>query len=175
MKMKNKSMSRQRELMKVFDFAESDLAKNRVGKLANYQGRRVIDRERWYCNEPIIPGLGFGFFASLGIAALMKDAPMDEVLIFLVLTLGMSLGLFAQSANRWFSIWSDVNRGEVSSTRGIVTVDIGDRRHKPKLSIGSLQLKANRNALLRIKHLEPHIVYFLPRSKIIVSVEVVED
>lgn len=173
---------RQQELMNVFGFTQSDLETNREGRLTKFQAQKVMKRESNRWKVPMFAGL---FIVLLPMICLISPVFILSLPVrsngLVPLTLLFSpivfagLVFFRQGFFRRQHIKSDINLGRVEAVQGIAIVDISDRNHTPKLTIQNHHFAVSRNALLRIKHLEPHIVYFLPRSKIIVSVEVVES
>lgn len=176
MKTKMKATTRQDELMYAFDFTEEDLEVNREGKIFVGQGQKVMNRENKRWRIMIFGGLAIAaFFTSCPVFAWIVDGRLEGSLVFagVIYGIGGLVGI-GYGFHQWQLINSDFNVGKVEAVQGIAVID-ADSRGKQVVMIGSLQLKAKRDALLRIKHLEPHIVYFLPRSKIIVSVEVVEN
>lgn len=185
MKPKIKPTTRQDELMRAFNFNEDDLEANREGRISNTHGQKILERERkqWQypmysgCFIALLPMIGMAIIVSpvllLSLNAHIKDfAPL--ALVFAPIAF-IGLNMLHHGYLKRKSIKSDIDLKQVEALQGIAVVDIGERERKPKLTISDYQFDVPRNALLRIKHLEPHIVYFLPRSKIIVSVEVVES
>lgn len=175
---------RQQELMYVFNFSWRDLEANRRGEVPDAQRVRLLNRESKRWQQPLVVGLvlivasAMCGLITIGFMNLESNLRYSETIQFwfffaILIFIGvlMEIDGFSKMRRLKKSIQSD----GIKSVQGIAIVDIGDNRRKPQLTINDYHFVLSRRAILRIKHLEPHIVYFLPRSKIIVSVEVVES
>jgi hypothetical protein len=175
MKTKIKATTRQEELMYAFNFSDADLEANREGRFTEEHRLKVSNRESTRGIGLVLVGIIAGIMWTAWFLAALSS-PNTELYMYLVLIIfiGLSCTLVAAGYVENSITHSEIDFSRVEAVQGIAVID-AELRGKQVVKIGSLQFKANRDALLRIKHLEPHIVYFLPRSKIIVSVEVVEE
>lgn len=172
MNAKMKTLSFQEELMDVLKFSETDLALNREGRLSIEQMRDLKSRETIRGNALILAGViaGILWLCWFVVALLRPDTPVHVYMLF-IMFIGFSgisviVGYFQNA-----ELNAEIARGQVESIEGVALVNT-ESRLQGSIKIDDFPLKINRQALQYVKHLEPHIVYFLPRSKIIVSVEV---
>jgi hypothetical protein len=180
---KNKLLSRQEELMYGFQFSEADLEANREGHLTEHQRKIILERERpdwlFYYGMGIF-GILFGFVTVPVIADMFKH-PEDNlvynlfVVFIICLVVGGSIYALRLGPKSRKALLQDLEDGIAKSVQGLALVDPGYRRVQATITVNEFKFKAPRDAILRVKHLEPHIFYYLPRSKIILSVEVVEQ
>ena len=170
-KAKGKTLSRQQELMRAIDFTMRDLAANRIGRLSVSQHKNLATANTkqaifWGC-FCCIPTLVVLAFAGVYYQEWKGDVLLVTSPFFIVLL------LFTVYAGR--QIWTlrrEINEGHVQSVQGLAVVQT---QQGFSITVNDMTLYAPLEAILRIKHLEPHIIYYLPRSKVVVSVEVIEE
>jgi hypothetical protein len=187
-KAKSKTLSRQQELMRAFDFTMRDLAANREGTITESHKKALLKRERrrllFFTRAVLIP-VAVAIPILIIVVWLMFKVPLQEVLFSTstLLWLGF-LGVFTLPFMpfilwEWFSryrVVSELNKEQIKRVQGLAVIDVSNEQLPyADVTINNIKMSAIRDAVLRIKHLEPHIVYYLPRSKIVVSVETVEE
>jgi hypothetical protein len=177
MKTKIKATTRQEELMYAFNFSDADLEANREGRVGESRYRAIVKQRQSQGTSGEFLGAISIIIAILilfwGGTRIFTDTSLSALVFSIVGVSFFSVvgGILILSKDTSSKRKVSPEELAVESVQGIVVLD----ELKGGFSIGSLFFKVERHALLRIKHLEPHIVYFLPRSKIIVSVEVVES
>jgi hypothetical protein len=177
---KTKRLSRQKELCFALGFNEQDLALNRKGRMSERQKERASQRERinsksLFAFTVFCICLAFISF-SIFIVVASKFAP-ETVSILPIPFLMSIIGLWItwDLMRDYRAMKSDFQNGKLKSIEGLAIVDIGHRNKEASLTINGMRFHPNRNTLLRIKQLEPHIVYYVPKSKVVVAVEVLEN
>jgi hypothetical protein len=181
---KNKMLSRQQELMNAFDFTMRDLAANREGTITETHKRAVLRREqqRWMLYIYLLLGCIFLSLLFWGIAQnnpdggfVMSYIYVGAVYVFPLIALAL-LPFFLWGFFVRHRIGNELKREQVAVLQGIAVVDTSyERRQYGDVTVNNTKLNAKRDAVLRIKHLEPHIIYYLPRTKVILSVEAIEQ
>lgn len=178
--MKTKQHNRQQLLMQAFGFTYDDLTANRSGKLTLHQRRK-------HRNSNILHGCAW---ISIGLVALVPamlifvsiaitmDADLDSGIATLlsIAIIGTFIGFGVAGSgviNLVFS-YRDVQAHEVKRIQGLAVI-IASANAQPMLTIHNLKFKMSRKQIAHIKALEPHIVYYLPKSKRIVSIETIES
>ena len=161
--------------MKVMNFTAKDLAMNQMGKLSDRQKQHIywLEQRRW--TRPLILSviLGLLLLGAIGyvVTSLMlydKDTiPQGAILATVVLLMLITWGIFETLAS-----YRDVQHKILSDVAGVQGVAIVDMRGF--LKIGNETFFLPYDTLLRIKHLQPHVVYYLPHWKQILSIEVFE-
>ena len=170
-----KTTTPQQELMKCLNFTAKDLAMNQMGKLSERQKQHIYWLEQYRWTRPLILSaiLGLLLLTDAGYisASLMlydKDTiPQGAMLAIIVLLMLIMWGIFETVAS-----YRDVQHKILSDVTGVQGIAIVDMRGF--LQIGNETFFLPHETLLRIKHLEPHVVYYLPRWKQILSIEVFE-
>lgn len=178
MKAKTKLHNRQQLLMNAFDFRAKDLKANQSGKLTLHQRQK-------HRNSNIFHGCAW---ISIGLLLLLPAVPFFVLSLITmdVRNLTFSASLFAIAIafiglsiagigliNLVFSN-RDIQSLEVKKIQGLAVVNT-PAKAESSLSINNIKFKLPGKKIATIKPLEPHIVYYLPKSKIIVSVEAMES
>lgn len=176
MKMKNKYFSQEQVLMDAFGFNLRDLHANREGRITKSQFKKAIQHDTRPIRQIILVSLVITLLSAIvlitdiagndsrGLTTIGDMAFMVLVYSGLVLIITTLMWLPFISLNR---------RQEVATTQGIVIVDIHASRAIVK--IGNMRLRASRDAILTLKHMNPYVIHYLPGSKVIVSVEAMES
>jgi Zn-dependent protease with chaperone function len=181
-KPKNISLSRQQELMNVFDFTWHDLAANREGRITEVQKKKVMRLQgsvwnpmMWIFSFMLIMLFAFVFWISL--SSYLSFIELINTGIYVPFSIiGLLISVFIVAA--WYSkqkIWRDLQTEIVETIQGIAIVETDPRGLAGSITIHDVRMQARRECILRIKHLEPHVIHYLPNSKVIVSVEVMEQ
>ena len=168
-KPKSKILTRQEELMLALNITEDDIIANRNGQLLPEHRKTILKREK-HRN----PFVGCGALVILGMLFLAVIGFRDEGItgcISVTLVIIMLLAVEVPEARKLIQFRQDMQAGVVESLQGLAVVEAG---RGYSLSMNDIRFEAPQQVMLRIKHLEPHIFHYLPKSKIIVSVEVVE-
>jgi hypothetical protein len=167
--------SPQQELMKSMNFTAKDLAMNQMGKLSERQKQYIYWLEQYRWTRPLIlcAILGLLLLGDAGYisASLMlydkNTVPQGAILATVVLLMLIIWGSFETITS-----YRDVQHKLHSYVEGVQGIAIVDMRGF--LQVGNETFFLPYEILLRIKHLEPHVVYYLPRWKQILSIEVFE-
>jgi len=161
--------------MDAFGFNLRDLHANREGHITKSQFKKAIQRDTRPIRQIILVSLVITLLSAI---VLITDIVSNDSrglsttgeVAFMVLIYS---GLFLIVATlTWLPFISLNIRQEVATTQGIVIVDIHPNRAIVK--IGNLKLRAHRDAILTLKHMNPYVIHYLPGSKVIVSVEAME-
>jgi hypothetical protein len=180
---KNKLLSRQEELMYGFQFSDEDLGANREGCFTECQREIVLahGRLQWlfYHGAGIFGVLFFGLATILFILTIFGSPRREWFFILLAIALTSfgivgSIHVLKLGPKSRKTLLQDLDEGVAKSIQGLAVVDAGDTRGAATITVNEVKFTAPRDAILRVKHLEPHIFYYLLRSKVILSVEVVE-
>jgi hypothetical protein len=174
-KLKAKVLTRQEELMLALDVTEDDILANRNGQLLPEHKQKIFKRE----SRRLVP-IGCGTLTILGLIFLVimviRNEGADDGFILLCEIIGLALMMISlggfQAIRKLIQFRQDMQAGIVESIQGLAVVEAG---RGYSLSMNDVRFEAPQQAILRIKHLEPHIIHYLPRSKIVVSVETVEE
>ncbi|MDQ7027116.1 MAG: hypothetical protein Q9P01_21880 [Anaerolineae bacterium] len=170
-KIKNKSLTRQEELMEALNITEDDITANREGRITPEQKLNLQKRVR---RRIIFIVLGAIFLLVLGIYTvnvfLREGVTGNSIPPALTFTVGLLIELIVVMIVGRFG--NDVKDGHVEAMQGLAVVKSGETY---SLSVNNIRFNAPQKAIIRIKHLEPHIIYYLPRSKVVLSVEVMES
>lgn len=169
-KIKNKALTRQEELMEALNITEDDIAANREGRITSTQQQKLKKRGRIRLMFIV---LGAIFLLVLGIYTVNVFLREGITGNSIPPAMSFGIGLLIELIVIWVvgKFGNDVKEGHVEAIQGLAVVKSGETY---SLSVNNIRFNAPQKAIIRIKHLEPHIVYYLPRSKVVLSVEVVE-
>jgi hypothetical protein len=162
-----------------FRFDNEDLDANRNGYMTKRQ-RVTLNNKRWEKMLPytgIVALLAFMFVCGLTSSGSRPDAIQNTLsglglllCIFGPLIVGTSLLGYRE----WRRIKTDLYKGDVSIAMGLVRLDIlssGKGSISYKLDIAGTKFDISKDQLLAIKNGERYRVFFVPNSKVILSVE----
>ena len=172
-----KTIDQQQEIMRVLEFNYRDLDANREGRITYQQGKEIWKRESHHWQKPLrmafILGLGTIGLALLGLSNLFGRESSLFTLWVAGLNLFLVLIYFSAALIKMLPLYIDISQREVRQMHGIVIHNYIDGYHpRDAFTINSQQFRAKEPVLKSIEHLEPYVVHYLPRSKAIVSVEV---
>lgn len=175
---KKKLTGQQAELMRALDIMPEDIEANDAGYITDHQRNTVMKRQ-WYRWWPfLIPA---GIFLVLPIIYLIIGLSEPDAALPMFLTslgfLGGAVGFGGVVWWQWNTLQKDLAKGEVRSVQGIAVVNVNRANNNSisYLEINGLKLKASPNILLRVRHLDPYVVNYLPDSKVIVSMQHVDE
>lgn len=181
MKAKTKHHDRQQLLMQAFNFRASDLKANQSGKLSQRQIQLYMLKQI----SPLIFGTIISFLLTVPIILIIlwvnpKNLVAGFVLFAIYspsIALGITVSFRLRRIRRQSFIRNEMNYRRVARVQGLTIVDISNssRSYYGKLKVNNCIFRLQHEELLCVKHLEPHIVYYLPKSKIIVSVEAMQS
>jgi hypothetical protein len=170
-----KTATPQQELMKTMNFNAKDLSMNQMGRLSERQQQVIYwqEQSRWTKPLAITVILAILLLLAVGfvIASLMlydKDTvPQWAMVIIIGLSMFTIWGIY-ETVTSYRDVWLKLN-SNVTGKQGIVEVDM-----RGFLLIGGEAFAVSPEILRRVKHLKYHVVYYLPRWKQIMSIEVLE-
>jgi len=164
----------------VMSITRDDLAENQSGRISERQKTKLNAEKRYK-----LAFLALGIIATVGVVGyviarlvmLLVTGGMGQVFSSSEIMVLAMLVIFAPIEYRLLrGFWrfsQDVSEGQVESVQGLAVVKSG-ASSASKLFIHDVQYNVSQKTILLIKHLEPHILHYLPRSKAVLSIEVVE-
>lgn len=172
---KKKLTGKQGELMRALDITPDDLEANDAGYITDNQRETVVKRQR-YERMPffalwIVFSLMPLFFLGIGLATGSDDMQVLLILSAFFFAIGQAMG----GVNVWLQsrLNNELGENNVKTVQGIAVVNIGDSTSV--LEIGGMKLKASADVLRRVEHLEPYVVHYLPNSKVVLSMQPVDE
>lgn len=175
---KKKVGGQEAELMRALDMTPEDLEANDTGYITEHQRETVVRRQMYRWWPFLIPA---GIFMFIPLIYLVIAAAEPEAALPMLFT---SLGFWAGAAGfggavwwQWSRLKKDLAKGEVRTVQGIAVVNVNYAKntYNSYLEIGDLKLKASPKILLRVRHLEPYIVHYLPESKVVLSMQYIDE
>lgn len=175
---KKKLTGQQAELMRALDITPEDIEANDAGYITEHQRKTIVGRQMYRWLPFLIPAGIFLLMPPIYLFIILAEPEAAVPLLF------TSLGFWAAAAGfgiavfwQWRNLQKDLARGEVRSAQGIAVVNVNHAKntYNSSLEIGDLKLKASPKVLLRVRHLEPYVVNYLPESKVIVSMQHVDE
>lgn len=169
----------QKELMRIMNITWDDIRVNEQGVISNHQrntrGERVA-----VANESrlfFVMGLVFSLTA-VGIFILTHTMPSVDDDRFVGITLPIIFGLIGLSCLLGFymiirAVRLDFRGNRVEQVAGLAIVTITD--DSAMLKVNDETFSAHREVLERIKHMEPYVIYYLPRTKNVMSIQHLSD
>ena len=158
-----------KRLRKAFEFTPDDLAANRAGKLTENQITKLQD---WQHLNSVFHFVG-GLFA-IPLVMLFGSSISSELSI----TVGiLVICLLAIAGSAYASIQryrKDIIGSIAESACGLVELDVGWSKYSDNftLEIDSFRSSVDRQQFLALKNGNPYCVYYSPRTKRILSIEV---
>ncbi len=175
---KKKLTGQQAELMRALDITPEDIDANDAGYISDHQ-RATVVRRQWYRWWPFL--IPTAIFAVMPIIFMVIAATEAEAMLPMVFT---SLGFWIAAAGfggaiwwQWLQLQKDLRKNEVHTVQGIAVVNVNRTSNSSisHLEIGGLKLKASPDVLLRVRHLDPYVVHYLPESKVILSMQHIDE
>jgi len=159
------------ELAQVLHYGEAELAANRDGKLTQDQRRRLWIRDSLQLALSftlVAGGLAYTVLEAVGAPPLANPGRI-RALGLAAVGLGLIFGWLAER------VWVDLVRGQVLAVHGLLTRDIvgGYRTTRCVFEIGDMKFQVSRRAFEAATEGET-TVYYLPRSKHVLSLEPVK-
>ncbi len=172
--MKTKNLTQDQILMDTFRFNMRDLHANREGYITKSQRTKILRRDTGALVRILSMFIVLAFLAMMGLLidfiVSTRFGITDAVLIYLLAFSGL---ITIITFPYWLYMTYALRGARVESVQGIIVLDTSPQRAMVK--IGRLKLRAHRDALLTLKHMSPYVIHYLPKSKIIVSVETIES
>jgi len=175
---KKKFGGQQAELMRALDITPEDLEANDAGIITENQRETIVRRQMYRWWPFLIPA---GIFLFMPLIYLVIAVAEPETVLPMLLTalgfLGGAAGFGGAVWWQWQQLQRDLAKGEVRTVQGIAVVNVNQARntYNSYLEIGDLKLKASPKVLLRVRHLDPYIVNYLPESKVILSMQHIDE
>lgn len=162
------------ELMRVLEITPDDIEANDAGYISQHQREMIVQREsiqrRQYFVGAIVVAAVAVFLMGLSI-----PEPEDIRLLFslagLLFVVSAALGVVGFGKQK--QLERELGNNDIATLQGIAVVNISDTTSV--LEINGEQLKASPDILRRIKHLEPYVVHYLPKSKAILSMQPLDE
>lgn len=172
-KAKSKTLSRQQELMRGLNITEEDIAVNRLGQISMMQREKILLQHK---EKVIILALSAVGLLVLAIYTFTVFADEGKTNYSTTLAILFGIGLVIEMIVMVVvgKLGRDVKEGLVETVQGLAIVT-SNRQKIYSLSVNDIRFKMPQAAILYIKHLEPHVIYYLPKTKMIVAVEVMES
>lgn len=175
---KKKLTGQQAELMRALDIAPEDVEANDAGYITEHQRSKVM-RGQWYRWWPyLIPTVMFTVMPILFlvIAAAEAEAAFPMTLLSLIF-LATAAAFGGVIGWQWNNLRRDLAQNEIKTVQGIAVVSISQPSNGATsfLEINGLRLKASPRVLLRVRHLDPYVVHYLPDSKVILSMQHIDE
>lgn len=162
-------------LMRVFNTSEADLAANRNGEITRAQHERLKPTQ----SQTIVQIALWGHL--LGIGGLMLFVTLITQQLILLLVCGVVIGLgimpFTMLRSTAADVRLDLADGTLASATGSVSVTRSQKRdsaYRLKLHGADLSFVVTRKQASAFSSEVPYTIYYLPKSRAIVSAEVLE-
>lgn len=171
---KKKLTGQQGELMRALDISMDDLIANDEGYITESHRASVIKGQGYQWQQYTILSAVFTSMSVIfaGIASANPDKLLPLLFMGLFfLVVGLSAGGLRIYQQRKVKEALANNRFE--TVQGIAVVNV--TWEESHLEINGLKLKASPDVLRRVKHLDPYIIHYLPGSKVILSMQHIEE
>lgn len=171
---KKKLTGQQGELMRALDISVDDLIANDDGYISDAQRESVPKRQsyQWLQYKILV-----GAFSSIALIFPILVFLLDDIepAILLLSLFFISLATFFGSVGiyQYRRLKKDLEANTFPTVQGIAVVNIGES--ESYLEINGMKLNASPDVLRRVRHLEPYIIHYLPNSKVILSMEHIDD
>jgi hypothetical protein len=163
-------------------FNNNDLNSNRRGKISERQRKRLAQKGKNlrhnFVNAAIFFSIIFVPLGLIGLLALDNFTNTGVFLLFLLVAFVTSLTPFGiilyMGYSEWKVIKAELKEGRVKAKKGKVILHPVGGGQCP-ITIGRSRFKLHYQAYLRFRHLDPYIIYYTPKSRIILSAEPMEQ
>lgn len=168
------------ELMEALNITPEDLAANNDGYISDHQREALTEigvgsHGRYTLSGCFLGLLSLPFFVLAGIFAFLS-APTPDVYLMLVMAgifFSLAFLLTRIGRHKRFALAKDLERNEFSTMQGIAIVKIDE--NNSTVEINDIVFDPDKDVLFRIKHLEPYLIHYLPKTKTILSMEHIPD
>lgn len=179
-KAKKKLTSVSGELMEALNITPDDLAANNDGYISDHQREALSEpmagsHGNHYAVGFLLMMIALGILVVGGGLSLLFSSPTDgyTILIGTGILLGVSIFIIFLGRRKRYALIDELERNEFATMQGIAIVQLDD--NTSKFEINDVMFKPDRDIVLRIKHLEPYLIHYLPESKTILSMEHIPD
>ncbi|GAB5492572.1 MAG: hypothetical protein Phog2KO_27870 [Phototrophicaceae bacterium] len=170
---KKKITGQQGELMRALEISVDDLIANHEGYITEAQ-RVSLPKRQGYLWRPYRVTCGGCAFLGLIFPIMFLGSIMPFVIIIFSLFSFAIAAFFGYSGLHQYSLMLiELTSNNFKTIQGIVVVYIG--ANGGYLEINGLKFNASHDVLHRIRHLEPYIIHYLSKTKIILSMEHIVD
>jgi hypothetical protein len=158
-------------LMEAIGFTEEDLASNREGQLGDNQRTILMNRRNFW-----LVRTGFGSLVLLALALLVviKVNANPEAKLGLIGLVSYFLGMYIYPCYlNLRNVENDLVKGIISE-EGRIQLDVRDGNHckdRYWLITQATRFKINKNQFLAFKNGDPYVIYYAPKSKIVLAAE----
>lgn len=171
---KKKLTGQQGELMRALDITMDDLIANDEGYITEEHQESILKGQDYqYQQYNILAGV-FTFmsvvFAGIASANTDKLLPLLFMGLFF-LVVGLSSGGYGVYKRR--KVKAELASNHFETVQGIAVVNVS--WEEAYLEINGLKLNASPDILRRVQHLQPYIIHYLPGSKVILSMQHIEE
>lgn len=174
--MKKHRLNQEQILMDAFRFNLRDLQSNREGRITKSHSSKIFQRDARYSQQVIAGLVVVAFISILAMLIEWVSNNRGSGLMGMLGFMGLAFSgiLLLPSISRLWQMTVQVHSShQIAAIQGIIVLDTSPQR--PMVKIGRVKLRAHRDALLTLKHMSPYVIHYLPKSKIIVSVEAMES
>lgn len=168
-----KPISHQKELRRILSFTAQDLAMNQMGRLSEEQQSAIRwhEQQRWM--RPLMVSVALSLLVATLISYFMLTVMIHDmetsakwpVVVSFIIGLVMIWSML-ETVKNFHNVYQKIH-SDVHGVQGIAIIDMRGFVH-----VGDVTFNLPYDTLLRIKPLEPHIVYYLPKWNQVLSIEV---
>ncbi len=172
-----RSVEKRTPLGEAFDFTKDDLAANRQGRLtARQRSNLVIEKDTGSCSIDLI-GLAVAVIALIGMWYFGKQDEYCVVWLCVIGLIGLPFMWYAVvqgERDRWRA---DMSEESVKSICGRTRLDVIRTEYSLtyELIISKFQCSINKQQFLTLHHGDSYCIYYVPKHKIILSIEAIKD
>lgn len=171
---KKKLTGQQGELMRSLGISMDDLIANDEGYITEEHQESVLKGQGYQLQQyAILSGiftLMSVIFSGIALANPDKLLPLLFMGLFF-LTVGLSAGGLRLYQGR--KVKAELANNRFETVQGIAVVNVS--WEEAYLEINGLKLNASPDVLRRVQHLQPYIIHYLPGSKVILSMQHIEE
>ncbi|HEX2623450.1 MAG TPA: hypothetical protein VHL11_24985 [Phototrophicaceae bacterium] len=156
-------------LSQVFGFDKSTVESNRDGKLTPEQSNRLIFTRRVYFKLAAISGVGVVILTGI-----LPFLPQSLTCLFSIIILS-GLVFMMQMYSLGSYLQNDLSDVQIQQVEGIIQLKPKARYSSYRLEIQTITFNLSDRQFFALKNLEPYTIYFLPKSRRVLSLEWLRD
>ncbi|MEL6307509.1 MAG: hypothetical protein AAFR81_07910 [Chloroflexota bacterium] len=168
------------ELMQALNITPEDLAANNNGYITDHQREMLSDPNagshgNYYAVGCLTSLIGLGFLVVGGVFAFLSAPVTDLYLMLVMMGIFLSISVFTIVIGRRkrYALIDELERSAFSTMQGVAIVKLDE--NNSTVEINDIVFDPDKDVLFRIKHLEPYLVHYLPKTKTILSMEHIPD
>lgn len=171
---KKKLTGQQGELMRALDISAEDLLANDEGYITDEQRESVPKRQSYaFTQYKVLAGVFSSIALIFPVIVFLADDVPAEILFISLFFLAMATFFGGVGLYQYRRLKNDLASGSFQTVQGIAVVNVGES--EANLEINGMKLNASPDVLRRVRHLEPYIIHYLPNSKVILSMEHIDN